>query len=228
MIKSANLESDGTLVIVLSDGTELSINHNEGLKYKEDVKTSICSCKCKDSEEDPDDWMEVEIEAENPALDPPLFREPYVNKTNPYRKGTVEYILAEIVHKYSMEYPRWGTTTKYLALDSLDLVDIAIDIENEWDIEISNEEADILATKNFGCLLAFVKLKIDKNDKSVEKTLENDENDKFYNRGVKEGSYDRTTKVPFPRFLPGDQEGADSSQQAQYIDGYISGYKDLL
>lgn len=117
-----------------------------------------------------------------------------------------------------------------LDIDELDEVELCMAMEHEFGVELPDEDLEeIFKTKTVSDLVDYIYRKLNPTPTVVE-TVDSDP-DAFYHQtpedkyleGMQDGVRDRAAFTP-PKYLSGDQTGADSDLHAKYIDGYVTGY----
>jgi acyl carrier protein len=135
----------------------------------------------------------------------------------------VSGIIAELVGvKLTDIMPDTKMDSELLALDSLDGVELAMALEEEFSIEISDEDAEkaISATVADICKYIDDRLKGER-ARMITPLAHADPN---YVQGHTDGNADRLRMMGSPKWLAGDEAGADSQPHAQFILGYVAGY----
>lgn len=98
-----------------------------------------------------------------------------------------------------------------LGLDSLDCVELAMALEDEFDIIILDEDAEkLFIVKD---IVNYI----------LKRTVHKDQVGLVVAPGYLIGYWNRLDGKP-ALYISGDELGADSNQQKEYIDGYIKGY----
>ena len=100
-----------------------------------------------------------------------------------------------------------------LGMDSLDGVELTMALEEHFNREVSDEEAEKLGTKPFSEIVDYIY--------QQQSLGTNDDNS--FQQGYIQGEADRLKSFP-PKFLNGDENAADSPQHANYMRGYLSAY----
>jgi acyl carrier protein len=104
-----------------------------------------------------------------------------------------------------------------LGMDSLDSVELVMALEEEFNREIGDNEAEEIGSKPFSAIVDYI---YQQNPSGV---VDQTPTEDPYMKGMQEGVRDRA-QYRAPRYLAGDQEGADSEAHAKFIDGYVNGY----
>lgn len=113
----------------------------------------------------------------------------------------------------------------HLGCDSLDGVELVMALEEEFNIEIGDNDLEASGDKPFSAIVDYIYRKVQERagrSVVVDRT-DNDENEGAYLKGMQDGIKDRESGGP-ARYLAGDQEAADTDLHAKYIDGYVNGY----
>ena len=110
-------------------------------------------------------------------------------------------------------YPTYAILDEIVSFGDYKKLNIFIDLKNVLqttymkhaieNIIDSSKKSRYLDTSVFSAVISFLSL------------------NKIY--GMKRGIEDQSVGYP-PRYLQGDQKGADSNRHAQFIDGYVVGY----
>lgn len=123
-----------------------------------------------------------------------------------------------------------------LGMDSLDSVECIMALEEEFQFEIPDEDAEKSIGQPFSMIIDYIynhlhpktvvnpgvsTREID-NSKAAVKSNPSDIEDSYLT-GMEAGVKDRAAHSS-PKYLAGDQTGADSDLHAAYIDGYVTGY----
>jgi acyl carrier protein len=114
-------------------------------------------------------------------------------------------------------------------IDSLDAIELIMAVEEEFQFEIDDEKAESYQYKTFYQMVEAIRKEKGIVHKRSVKTGEHEFNSAddcqvAYVKGLECGMAD--LKFGFgPKFLEGDQNGADSPLHAKYIEGYLNGIK---
>ncbi len=98
----------------------------------------------------------------------------------------------------------------FLNMDSLDQVELVMGLEDAFGIEISDEDAEKSKSATVADIVKYVETKV--SDSVMP-----------YAKGQIEGQKDRANGLG-PKWLKGDEKGADSPDHADIIRGYVDGY----
>ncbi len=102
-------------------------------------------------------------------------------------------------------------------MDSLDCVEIAMEIEEEFGFEIPDADAEKYGSLSFSEIVKYVDSRLSKDQPKPETSATA--------QGKTDGQVDADRSWQ-PKYLAGDAEGADSPIHAAYIRGYVAGYAD--
>ena len=136
-----------------------------------------------------------------------------------------------------------ATTLPELGADSLDGVEIVMAIEEEWQFEIMDEEAEKAEGYTFAQMVDAIRLKLGVKPPIVSPgvsttvvdnstvaqaaveagVIEDDDHEEHYLKGLQQGIADKGDGK-FPQYLQGDQSGAESPAHEAQIEGYLNGY----
>lgn len=136
--------------------------------------------------------------------------------TNPARDSIAKKLREIIAEQFVIKEKeiKDDSFLKNLGMDSLDGVELTMALEEYFGREIPDEEAERLETKPFSEIVDYI---YQQNPNGVN--IEED----CYMKGWTAGNEDSRWARP-PKFLPGDDVAADSSQHAKYIQGYLNAY----
>ena len=105
-------------------------------------------------------------------------------------------------------------------LDSLDGVELAMAFEEEFQFEIPDEDAEKAISATVADICKYIEDRLER-ERARTVTPPADPN---YAKGKLDGNADRLRMMGSPKWLAGDEMGADSQPHAQYILGYVAGY----
>ena len=110
--------------------------------------------------------------------------------------------------------------SELLALDSLDGVELAMAFEEEFGIEIPDIDAEKGVSATVADICKYIQ------DRLAPKAAPTTSTplDPNYVQGRYDGNADRVRMMGSPKWIAGDEAGADSPQHVQYILGYVAGY----
>lgn len=155
----------------------------------------------------------------NCGCNPPTASAPIVieTKTVSEVRDSVENRIKRVVSKILEIDPiRIDDDTEWVAdlgADSLDGVEIIMELEEEFKFEIGDNDAEGLANKPFSVMVDYIYDRVGSSQVPAD----------TYTSGLQDGNKDRSAGKS-PQYLAGDQNGADSELHARYIDGYVKGY----
>lgn len=125
-----------------------------------------------------------------------------------------------------------------LGMDSLDSVECIMALEEEFKFEIPDEDAEKSINQPFSVIVDYIYnhlhpapikspgVSVTETDNSKDSgscKANPSEIEDSYLTGMEDGVHDRAAHNP-PKYIGGDQAGADSDRHAAYIDGYVAGY----
>ena len=130
-------------------------------------------------------------------------------------------IIAEQVGvKLTDILPDTRMDSSLLALDSLDGVELAMALEEEFGFEIPDEDAEKAISATVSDICKYIE------DRLAPKAAPTTSTplDQNYVQGRNDGGADWVRMMGSPKWIAGDEAGADSPQHVQYILGYVAGY----
>lgn len=166
-----------------------------------------------------------DVQPETPDESWILTREP-VHDLLGLNSDTMRLVCDIISEQFgvSIEGIKPGTRmdSDWLALDSLDGVELAMALEEEFEIEIPDEDAEKGISATVADICKYIDARLEGERARTATPLAHA--DPNYVFGRKEGSADRVRMMGSPKWLSGDEAGADSQPHLQYILGYVAGY----
>jgi len=115
--------------------------------------------------------------------------------------------------------PSTRMDSQLLMLDSLDGVELAMAIEEEFGIEIPDEDTEKAISATVADICKYIEDRLER-ERARTVTPPADPN---YTAGKANGASDRSM-CRTSLYVAGDETGADSQPHAQYILGYVAGY----
>jgi acyl carrier protein len=132
----------------------------------------------------------------------------------------VRAILAEQLGLNETDiWPDERMDSGFFGMDSLDGVELAMAFEEEFQIEIPDEDAEKAISATVADICKYIE---DRLERERARTVTPPADPNFLN-GLAEGMQHRALKLPAIYFA-GDVAGADSQSHGQYILGYVAGY----
>jgi acyl carrier protein len=187
------------------------------------------SCTCNECEECKREQAAAEADYAAPiAVPPPNVTKDttlpppssLVSQENDTFKRVVQ-ILSDITGVSTGDVePSTRMDSQLLMLDSLDGVEVAMALEEEFGFEIPDEDAEKAISAVVSDIVKYIE---DRLERERPRTITPPSADPNYQRGVTDGETDRNRNWQ-PKWLAGDEAGADSQPHAQYILGYVKGY----
>jgi len=110
-----------------------------------------------------------------------------------------------------------------LGFDSLDAVEVTMGLEEEFKIEIGDNDVEALTNSSFSDLVNYIYTRVNVSSITPDVGQNSDECEAAYVKGVQAGRNDKSYGKS-PIYLNGDQNGSDSSSHYKFIEGYINGY----
>jgi len=109
-------------------------------------------------------------------------------------------------------------------MDELDEVEMTVALEDKYGTDLDDDELEaIFKTKNLSDLVDYIYTQLNPSAPTVVETVDSNPLDGKFIEGKQDGYGDRIALTP-PKFLAGDEIGADSELHAAYIKGYVEGY----
>ena len=118
---------------------------------------------------------------------------------------------------------KMDVTLESLGMDSLDSVELVMAFEEEFGCEIMDEEAEKMAFQPVSSIIHYMYSQRARATILGVVKPDSDADEDMYLKGMQDGVRDRA-ECRGPKYLGGDQAGADSERHSKYIDGYVSGY----
>ena len=140
------------------------------------------------------------------------------NRSLTFYKTFVKVLLDQFGYINDQSTVKPTDTIESLGADSLDMVELCMGLEEEFGIEIPDEDAEACAGMSVIQIVARLEahLGIDvKNIESVKST--------HYRNGEINGKFD-VNSYDTAKYISGDELGADNEEHKDYILGYIQGY----
>jgi len=132
----------------------------------------------------------------------------------------VRAILAEQLGLNETDiWPDERMDSGFFGMDSLDGVELAMAFEEEFQIEIPDEDAEKAISATVADIVKYIECCIER-ERPRTVTPPSDPN---FEKGKLDGQVDYRHDCQ-PKWLFGDESGADSQPHAQYILGYVKGY----
>lgn len=184
-----------------------------------------CNCEVEEEEEDVEESDEIESSDE---------------VTDTFVEDDLSAKVRELISEQlgiDKENILAASTPDDLGFDSLDEIEMCMAFEEEFQVEIPDEVAESWKGQTFGSVVTALRQWIEKSKTPVQPTaneelnqaatdagVDNDDFEEYYLQGMQQGINDRPSNNP--KYLKGDDEGADSEQDKKFIQGYIYGYWD--
>ena len=111
-----------------------------------------------------------------------------------------------------------NVTMKELDLDILDIYEFVMAVEEEYGIKISEDEECQFIYYPLSKIVKYIEGLVEESNKPIYKSLS-----PSYIEGWNFGYANGINKNPI--YLPNDDKGADSPEQAEYMRGYVDGYQ---
>lgn len=109
-------------------------------------------------------------------------------------------------------------------MDELDEVEMTVALEDKYGTTFDDDTLEsIFKTKNLSDLVEYIYTVLNPSQPTVVETVTSDPLDEKFVQGKQDGYCDRQALNP-PKYLAGDETGADSELHAAYIRGYVDGY----
>lgn len=128
---------------------------------------------------------------------------------NPTYKKLVALFCEQLGVSESKITPDLRMDAGVLGMDSLDGVEMCMAVEEEFGFEIPDLDAENSIGKTMTEIVKYIEDRLGSSE--------------YYAEGLAAGQQDRA-KGSGPKYLSGDETGADSAAQAEIIRGYVTGY----
>ena len=188
-----------------------------------------CSDECHCAEEDKKELLAQSTTVSEREADGMLPSPEPISKTGDLSglnsdtiRRAVGIIASQVQLKVTDILPDTKMSDSILMLDSLDGIELVMALEEEFNIEIPDEDAEKATSATVADICKYIEGQLEADCARTATPLAHA--DPSYAQGHKDGSADRVRMMGSPKWLAGDETGADSQPHAQYILGYVAGY----